>query len=57
MKRYNLTLTLGVSAKDEQDAKDKLIKLIESGSYVTPEGKYLSIKIKDPEGIDIVGVK
>lgn len=50
LKRYKVTVSLGISAENKHDAKDKLIAVIESGSVVYKD-KFYGVAISDKKGI------
>lgn len=53
---FIVTLNLKVHAKDEADALDQIKRIIESGSTVTEEGKFLQFKLKNLETAEITKV-
>ena len=53
MKRYKVTMSLAISAKSKNEAKNILADIIESGSITTKDGRWLGLKITDRKDIPV----
>ncbi len=50
-KKFAVTITLGIEARTKDQARQKMIALVENSESVTDDGKFLSVRIAHPEGI------
>lgn len=53
--KYAVTVTLGITAKNADEARDKMKKIIESSSAVH-EDKFLSVKLSESARISAVKI-
>ena len=52
MKRYKVTISLGISAKSKKEAKKILVEILEKGSIVA-DGRFMGLKVTDDTGIQV----